>query len=187
MRYSNSTKSFYPDGLHYLNLPGDIVNVPDNVAFSAMQRGPLDTLDYVNGELVVNVFVAPTISLAQAQANQVTLINDACQALIVGGHNSSALGAVYTYPSSLTDQANLNANVVSSLLPDLASGWTTQQICLSSAGVWAYLPHTAAQIQQVGSDVKSAIVALLVKGANYKAQIAACTTVDAVQAVVWQN
>ena len=46
-------------------------------------------------------------------------------------------------------------------------------------------PHTAAQIQQVGSDAKSAIVAALEKNASLAAQVMAAADVAAVQAIVW--
>ena len=127
----------------------------------------------------------PPLSLAKAQAAQVIAIQASCESLIIAGQTSAALGSLYTYPSGLTDQANLNANVVSSLLPGLLAGWTTPQLCLNSVGVWAYLPHSVAEIQQVGSDVKAAIMALLLKSANYQAEIALATTVAEVQAIVW--
>ena len=123
--------------------------------------------------------------LAQAQAAQIAIITQACAGAITGGFSSSALGSAHTYPSGLTDQANLAANVVSSLLPGLPSTWTTPQICSDANGVWAYVAHTAAQIQQVGSDGKAAILASLAKKASLQAEIEAATTVAAVQAIVW--
>ena len=96
-------------------------------------------------------------TLAQVQASQICMLNSACQAAIVGGVVSTALGASYIYPSAMTDQQNLAANVVSSLLPSLPAGWTTKQMCCDASGAWDYRPHTAAQIQQAGSDVKVAI------------------------------
>lgn len=130
---------------------------------------------------------APTAAqlLAQAQAAQIGAITQACAASITIGFASSALGAAHTYPSGLTDQANLAANVVSSLLPGLPSTWTTPQLCCDANGVWAYVAHTAAQIQQVGSDGKAAILGYLTKKASLQAEIEAATTVSAVQAIVW--
>ena len=126
--------------------------------------------------------VPPAPTVAQMQA----VIQTACQKAITGGITSSALGASYTYPTQMTDQANLTANVVSSMLPAAqVAGWTTPQMCCSSSGTWAYVPHTAAQIQQVGNDVKIAIAAMLVKNATLQKQIAAATTQAAAQAVVW--
>ena len=130
---------------------------------------------------------APTAAqlLAQTQAAQISIITQACAAAITSGFTSSALGSAHTYPSGLTDQANLTANVLSSLLPGLPSTWTTPQLCQDASGVWAYVAHTAAQIKQVGGDGKAAILASLTKKANLQAEIEAATTIAAVQAIVW--
>lgn len=130
---------------------------------------------------------APTSAqlLAQAQQAQLAIVGAACASAITGGFQSSALGKAYTYPSQQTDQANLNANVVSSLLPGLPANWTTMQLCCDENGKWGYVPHTAAQIQQVGADGKAAILGCLTKHAELKAQIAAATTVAEVQAINW--
>ena len=131
--------------------------------------------------------VSPTAAqlLAQAQAAQIAIITQACAAAITSGFISSALGSAHTYPSGLTDQANLAANVLSSLLPGLPSTWTTPQLCQDANGVWAYVAHTAAQIQQVGSDGKAAILGYLTKKASLQAEIEAATTVASVNAIVW--
>lgn len=130
-------------------------------------------------------FHAPAVGLAQIKTAQLAIVGAACAAAITGGFQSSALGVAYTYPSQQSDQANLNANVVSSLLPGLPANWTTLQICGDANGKWGYMPHTAAQIQQVGVDGKAAILGCLTKNARLQAQIAAATTVAAVQAINW--
>ena len=128
----------------------------------------------------------PTQLLATAQSAQSSLITAACVAAITNGIPSSALGSAYTYPTKSTDQVNLTANVVGSLMPAArVAGWTTPQMCMNSSGVWAYVPHTTAQIQQVGNDVKTAIAAALVKKNNLLGQVAAATTVTSVEAVIW--
>lgn len=124
--------------------------------------------------------------LATAQTAQSVIITAACIAAITNGIASSALGSAYTYPTKPTDQVNLTANVVDSLMSAAqVAGWTTPQMCMNSSGVWAYVPHTAAQIQQVGNDVKTAIAAALVKKNNLLGQVAAATTVTSVEAVIW--
>lgn len=127
----------------------------------------------------------PAPTLAQAQAAKVAELSAACQAQIYAGFQSSALGAVHTYPAKDKDQANLSGSVVASLLPNLPAGWTTPFWCEDGNGTWAFVPHTAAQIQQVGSDAKSAIVAALEKNASLAAQVMAAADVAAVQAIVW--
>jgi hypothetical protein len=139
----------------------------------------------VGGALVAPTPPTAAQILATAQAAQIDLLNAACQAQIVAGFNSSALGASHTYPAQMTDQQNLSASVLASLLPNLPAGWTTPFWCADGGGSWSYANHTAAQIQQVGQDGKAAILACLTKKAQLAAQVEAATTVAAVQAVVW--
>ncbi|MGC9239855.1 MAG: XkdW family protein [Acidithiobacillus sp.] len=127
----------------------------------------------------------PTVQLQQAKTTQRTLLTSQAVAAMTGGFQSSALGSVYTYPSTLTDQHNLSASVVASLLPSLPSGWTTPFWCQNSAGTWAFVSHTAAQIQQVGLDAKTWVTTQQTTLASLIAQVEAATTVSAVQAVTW--
>lgn len=130
---------------------------------------------------------APTAAeqLSAAQATQVALVDAACQSTIYAGFTSSALGMPYTYPAKATDQQNLSASVLASLLPGASSGWTTDFWCADAAGNWALRAHTAAQIQQVGVDGKAAISTAIAKKVQLESQIAAATTIAAVQAIVW--
>jgi hypothetical protein len=84
---------------------------------------------------------------------------------IEDGFVSSALGAPHTYPSNETDQQNINANVVSSILPGVDVAWRTHQLCADANGVWLYREHTAEQIQQVGTAGKAHVMACLLNGA----------------------
>lgn len=127
----------------------------------------------------------PPITLAEAQAAQVANLSAACQAQIYAGFQSSALGAVHTYPAKDKDQTNLSGSVVASLLPGLSSTWSTPFWCEDASGNWSFAPHTAAQIQQVGADGKAAILAALEKNATLSAQVMAAASVAEVQAVVW--
>lgn len=123
--------------------------------------------------------------LSDAQAAQVALLSAACAAAIVSGFASSALGSAHTYPSKTTDQQNLNASVTASLLPGIAADWVTQFWCADASGAWNWTAHTAAQIQQVGKDGMSAILALQAKNAGLGAEVMAASTVAAVQAIPW--
>lgn len=175
--------------------------------------------------------------LAQAQTTQIAVISAACQAAIYSGFTSSALGSIYNYPAGNTDQQNLTASVLASMLamssPEWAAStaytagatvtsggqvyvcttagtsgttaptwpttvgtaeadgtadweiWTTPFWCENSSGVWNYVPHTAAQIQQVGLDGKAAITANLVKNKTLATESQAATTIAAVQAITW--
>ncbi|AOJ13141.1 MULTISPECIES: DUF4376 domain-containing protein [Burkholderia] len=123
--------------------------------------------------------------LAQSQTAQIAAIDAACAAEIVAGFTSSALGQSYVYPAKSTDQQNLSSCVLSSLFPNLPSGWTTDFWCADAAGNWSLRPHTAAQIQQVGVDGKTAISNAIMKKVQFEQQVMAATTIEAVRAIVW--
>lgn len=125
------------------------------------------------------------LTLGQAQAAQITSVTSACQAAIVAGFSSAALGSAHTYPAQVIDQQNLSASVLSSMMPNLPPDWTTPFWCEDAGGNWAYVSHTAAQIQQVGQDGKAAIIAAVQKKAALVAQINAATTVATVQTINW--
>lgn len=187
MKFSKSTGCFYPDDIQYPNPPADLIAVTADEYNAVMLRPSGATLDVQGGKLVI--VPAPTQTeaqlLAQAKQAQLAIVGAACASAITGGFQSSALGKVYTYPSTQNDQANLNANVVSSLLPSLPANWTTLQICGDANGKWGYVPHTASQIQQVGADGKAAVFSCLTKNAALQSQIAAATTVASVQSINW--
>lgn len=134
-----------------------------------------------------NTATLPVPALADAQASQGTLLNTACANAIYAGFTSSALGTVHTYPAKDTDQQNLAASVLASLLPGIAANWTTPFWCADSGGNWSWAPHTAAQIQSVGQSGMAAILAAQNTNAQLQAQIAEATTVAAVQAITWPS
>ncbi len=125
------------------------------------------------------------IALADAQASQSQTLDSQCATAIVSGFTSSALGAAHTYPSQMTDQQNLTACVVASMYPGLAANWSIEFWCADSTGTWAWTAHTAAQIQQVGLDGKTQVMAYQTQNATLQAQVLAATTVDDVAKIVW--
>jgi hypothetical protein len=194
----------------------------------------------VSGSLVAPATPTDAQLLADAQASQIAILSASCAAAITDGFTSSALGSAYTYPAKATDQQNLTASVLASLMaisqagtwvastsytagtlivangslytctisgPSGASAptwptvngttvtdgtavwelWTTPFWCENSGGTWAWVNHNAAQIQQVGVDAKSAILSCMGQNAALAAQVAAATTIAAVQAIVWPS
>lgn len=128
----------------------------------------------------------PAPTLASTQAAKLRELTRACGAQIIGGFMSSALGSAYSYPSAQTDQDNLSASVVASLLPGIdPATWTTPFMCEAANGIWARRAHSQAQIQQVGVDGKNFVVGCLLKLDSLRTQVAACTTMDQVNAIVW--
>lgn len=59
-RFSKSTGCFYPYTENYASLPADIIDVPMADYETAMKRNPGDTLDVVDGRIVVVPKPAPT-------------------------------------------------------------------------------------------------------------------------------
>jgi hypothetical protein len=139
----------------------------------------------VNSTLTAPLPPTAAEKLANAQKTQIETISTNCASSITAGFTSSALGAANTYPSTLTDQHNLNGSVVASLLPNLPSTWTTKYWVMDSSGVWTLAVHTAAQIQQAGLDGKAWVTAQQEKLASLLAQVMAAMSVADVQAIVW--
>lgn len=140
----------------------------------------------VNGDVVERHSNSRAATLADAKAAKAKQIDLACQATILSNFTSSALGADHSYPAKLTDQQNLNASVTASLLPGLPANWTTRFWCQNLATLeWALVPHTAAQIQQVGVDAKTVIEAAIVKNADLQNQIVNAATQAELAAIEW--
>ena len=133
----------------------------------------------------VAVDPASQLSLADVKAQKLTELETACAARIAAGFTSSALGKTYTYPAKSTDQANLSASVLASILPGVDGQWTTPFWCANSEGKWAYQAHTATQIQQVGVDGKNAINAAIAQKIVLEQQVEAAKTAAEVAAIIW--
>jgi hypothetical protein len=123
--------------------------------------------------------------LAAAQAAKIGELSAACKASIYAGFTSDALASGYSYPAKDTDQQNLASSVIDSLLSNGAAGWVTPFWCADASGSWAFRMHSAAQIQQVGKDAKAAVLAAMAKNQALVGQVAAASTVAAVNAVAW--
>lgn len=213
-----------------------VVNITDAQWQACLSAG---TVGYtvVNGVLTPPPAKTAAGLLADAKTAKLAELSAACSAAITAGFTSSALGSAHSYPSKVTDQANLTASVADALTAKtdpawtastvLAAGsicveggvpylcvvggttgatppawpttvdalvndgdaqwelWTTEFWCADSSGTWAWTPHTAAQIIQVGRDIKAAILTLQAKNATLSAKVAACETVADVQAIAW--
>ena len=128
---------------------------------------------------------ASQLSLADVKAQKLGELETICAARIAAGFASDALGEIYIYPAKSTDQSNLQASVLASILPGVDERWATPFWCADSDGKWAYQAHTAAQIQQVGIDGKNAINAAIAQKIMLEEQVGAAKTADEVAAVVW--
>lgn len=125
-------------------------------------------------------------TLDQARADKVTELSTACAAHILGGFVSSALGAAYTYPSTILDQHNLNGLVTRSLYPGNPAGWVEKFWCADADGVWARRDHTAAQLQQVGDEAIARITAAQAR-CDSKIAAANAATADQLTTLTWDS
>lgn len=112
-------------------------------------------------------------------------IASACEASILAGFTSAALGADYHYPSDMADQANLTASVMRSTLSDDSGAEIFPFKCADSAGEWLFRPHTAAQIRQVGKDAYQHILELRQRNAELQGLLAAAMTEQEISSIVW--
>lgn len=127
--------------------------------------------------------VDPSVrSVEQIYSDQKALINKACEAGIVGGFASAALGAVHQYSSQFDDQMNLTLAVLSDI--DMPYACTDEQ------GVRVLRLHTADQLRQVGEDFTRFKLQLLQRADALKAQLDlafAAADIDALEAITWEG
>lgn len=188
--YSPTTNSFYDSALYAAyksagTWPADAVEISDALHAKYMVPPPRGKMLGAGPNSKPSWVKSPSKSLDEEKADKVTELTAACSAEIVGGYVSNALGTSHTYPSKPTDQANMTASVVSSLLPGLSSNWETMFWCADSNGNWAFVSHTTSQIQQAGSDGKAFIQTQQAKLEGLKQQVSAATAVADVQAITW--
>jgi len=183
-RYSPSTGAFYPIDTHYPNLPDDLIAVSENDYQRAINR-PFGAALAVEGGALFVIPPSAAFALERARSQQAAAISAACAAAITGGFQSAALGQAHTYPSKPTDQSNLTGAVTASIMTAGVPGWTINFWCSDADGNWAFVPHTAAQIQGVYADGIAALQAYQARNQALQEQITAATTVEAAQAVAW--
>ncbi|WP_353214703.1 hypothetical protein [Salinisphaera hydrothermalis] len=120
--------------------------------------------------------------LAAAQSAKIAEINAACEAAIVSGFTSDALGKTYTYRSRRDDQVNLMGAAM--------SGTDTQFKCADADGLYAMRDHTAAQIKQVFADGVARKLALIEQSNALTDEVNAIAPdddapIEAVHAITW--
>lgn len=81
MRFSKSTGCFYPESIDYSEFPADLIEVPQEDFDAAMARNPGNTLDVVDGRVVVMPKPAPTAAeVKTAQWEAIKAERDAIKA-----------------------------------------------------------------------------------------------------------
>lgn len=103
-------------------------------------------------------------------------LSQSCEADIISGFTSNALGTAHTYQSDRDDQLNL-IGMVSASMDDYFK-------CFDGT-VWDYKLHTALQFKQVLIDGKNTKLTALQKFNTLKEQVLSATTKTVIDLIVW--
>lgn len=122
----------------------------------------------------------PYATLEQVKQAKEEEINYACEAAIIGGFESSALGEPYTYDSDIEDQINLIGAVIAA-----GSGLSIEYKCYDNQGVKSWVEHTPIQMQQVYMDGLVYKVTQLKKATILKDMIKAAQNINDVLGINW--
>ncbi|KAG0188577.1 hypothetical protein DFQ28_004622 [Apophysomyces sp. BC1034] len=128
---------------------------------------------------------APTDAelLAAAKAAAIAALNTACRDEIAAGFSSSVVGREVFYPTTETDQRNLLSSA-------LAAAWNAGEkgrnvpLWCRQGDTWAYVTHTAEQVQRVNAAWVEFRTSAQQKYADATDRVSAATSVDAVREIV---
>ncbi|PPS26394.1 hypothetical protein BVY11_22445 [Pseudomonas amygdali pv. morsprunorum] len=121
------------------------------------------------------------IDLTALHTRRVLEINQACEASIIKGFCSSALGSPFNYDSQLEDQLNLNGVIL--------WGADTAYACRDEEGKKIFRLHTGAQIREVGGDFTAFKLQLLQRANDLKQRLDEAldaNDVSAFEAIQWE-
>lgn len=123
-------------------------------------------------------------ALATARATKRDELIAACVAAITSGFTSDALGANHFYPCQATDQTNLAAVVIESML----TGEQTEKLfpfwCYDGS-TWERREHTHTQIRAVGLAAVPHVRDKQDHLRDLRLQVLAATTVEQINGIVW--
>ncbi|AYZ66925.1 hypothetical protein EGY31_27705 [Burkholderia multivorans] len=120
--------------------------------------------------------------LASAKASTIAALNAACQAAILAGFTSSAIGSATFYPTTDTDQRNLQSSAQAAAWSAGTADWHVSLWC-RHGDAWTYVAHTAQQVQQVNADWVTFRTTSQQRYADAIAQVHEATTIDAMRAI----
>lgn len=140
---------------------------------------------WAGGWIVVDAIPEDHSHIEALRTTKITDLTAACQATILGGFTSGALGTPHQYPSQFTDQINLMGSVTESLLPDVPEGWVTPFWCADEGGVWLMRLHSAEQIRHAGRDGKAHVLACQQVLDALVLDAGAAETAQAIADIVW--
>lgn len=129
MRFAKSTGCFYPESEDYTDLPEDIIDVPHEDFEAAMSRAPGETLDVVDGRVVV--MPKPPVTGEQAETTALLDIDAAADAAYT--RLAGSAGRVAEYERAYAEAvAFKDAGYTGAAGPAVvawaeAKGWSSQQ------------------------------------------------------------
>jgi hypothetical protein len=129
---------------------------------------------------IIPPYGSPT-TLSEEKANKTYELSKACESEILSGFYSTARGASEWYTNSRDDQTNLMGQItLATLVPTFMPQWksSTESICSD---------FTLEQITKVATDGGLFKTERIKVYDTLKAQVLSATTVEEVNAVVWQN
>lgn len=184
--YSPSLHSFLVEGIHPKR-PSDCVPITyqDYSYLLAKQSEGLQIMfDAQSKKPVARPAPGTTLpeQLESLYGQKKAEINTACEAAIVGGFWSDALGQPHQYPSKLDDQLNLTGLIL--------QGFDNAYGCRDAQGVKALRPHSAKQLRQVSEDFTTYKLERLQQANTLKQALAKALDegdLNALEAVTWEN
>lgn len=183
MKYSATTNAFY-DPRFNRDIPADAVEV------SAADYADLMAADSAGYRISADDNGRPclvprsAVSLDDLKLSRRESVAAACAAAIQGGVVCNALGSYHTYPTTMTDQHNLDGTVLAASI-DGDDGGPYKFWCADSSGAWARRDHSAAQIIAVGKAVRAHVVAQQDRYEAKLGEIDAATTAEEIATIVW--
>ena len=184
--YSPSLHSFLVEGIHPKR-PGDcvVVSYQDYSYLLAKQSQGFQIVFDAETKQPVARLAPGTSKPEQLKALYLQKsgeINAACEAAIIGGFWSAALGSPHQYPSKLDDQLNLTGVIL--------QGFDSPYGCRDVDGVKELRPHTAKQLRQVSEDFTTYKMELLQRANQLKQlldQALADGDLNALEVVTWES
>ncbi|MGR2705446.1 MULTISPECIES: DUF4376 domain-containing protein [Pseudomonas] len=184
--YSPSLHTFLVEGIHPKR-PGDcvVVSYKDYSNLLAKQSQGLQIMFDTDSKQPVARLAPGTSKPEQLKAlyqQRNSEINSACEAEIIGGFWSAALGAPHQYPSKLDDQLNLTGVIL--------QGFDNPYGCRDEQGVKELRPHTAKQLRQVSEDFTTFKMELLQRANQLKQKLdkaLADGDMSALEVVTWES
>jgi len=183
---SGDILGYYDESVHD-HIPSPNIKLSDDEWRDCINNNGARCIDVTPGNApAVIIYATPPKPVRDVATDKITELSSACETAITSGFTSAALGVEHTYQSDRDDQLNLVGASTAGV--DMAFK------CRDANGVWAYRPHTAAQLAQVHHDGAAIKLSHLQRFGDKKDQVIAIADAPAltddekraaIEAVVW--